>query len=372
MKNSPQTKLSFESLFENLPSAWLWLNSEGRIQSMNPAAERIFSLSLPLAKGQTLLNLLGRNSKLLEAVQEVLQSGRSTRLHETTLELKEKTLLVSAEIAPLGSLVGSLEKPEGALLWLSEQSLPQAFQEENRLQDRLKMMGTLASGLAHEIRNPLGGIRAAAQMLSRELKDPELQEYAAMMIRETDGLNELITQLLDFTKAKRIRKNSVNVHQLISDVLKLEENSIANQDITLSQNFDPSLPAIRAHGPSLKQALLNLIKNAIEAMPQGGTLTITTQMSGEKRLIKEGAKNSAPKNFVEVAIQDTGVGISEAEQKKLFTPFFTTKPAGTGLGLMMVQRIIQENGGSLKLESQPKQGSTFSIFLELASHASKD
>lgn len=333
---------------------------------MNPAAERLFEISLSAARGQRIEELIGEKHPILHALMEVFQTGRTTRLHEITLETKSGSKRLGIEMAPLGSI----EQPEAGLLFLTEESLQQAFQEENRLQDRLQMMGTLASGLAHEIRNPLGGIRGAAQMIARETKQKDFQEYAHIIIRETDRLNQLITQLLDFSKPKRVRKGPVNIHKLLTEILKLEQNHLKKQGIQMIQSFDPSLPSVRGHGPSLKQAFLNLIKNAIEAMPQGGTLKIKTQVSSEKRLIKEGSKGTAAasnaESLAEISIQDSGVGISIEEQASLFTPFFTTKPSGTGLGLMMVQRIVKEHQGTLKVSSEVGQGSLFSVFLRLA------
>jgi signal transduction histidine kinase len=149
----------------------------------------------------------------------------------------------------------------------------------------------------------------------------------------------------------------------------LLEGEFQQHSVKLHQIFDPSLPEVYAHGPSLKQALLNLLKNSIEAMPGGGEITVGTQFHAHARVwMGEGMRGPV----AEVWIQDTGTGIAKEDLPHLFTPFFSTKPKGTGLGLMMVQRILKEHGGTLKVESKSEKGTILRMFLKLAPAAAKD
>lgn len=346
-------------LFNFLHAAVLLLDTQGGISYLNPAAERLLLLSSKLAKGKPLDKLLQPGQSLDALAKEVLQSGRTVHVHELGINTGRDRGLVQVEIAPLGSL----DAPLGALVWIHESTMDLAFQEENRVQDRLSMMGTLASGLAHEIRNPLGGMRAAAQMLTRDIDSSEDREYAQMIITEVDRLNHLITQLLDFAKPKKIKKASVNVNRTLSELLTMQKPLLEKYSIQLKQEFDPSLPPVIGHEPSLRQAFLNLIKNAIEAMEKGGVLRIATGYISDYRMTV-GEGKTLP--MAQVAISDTGVGIPEESLSSLFTPFFTTKPQGTGLGLMMTQRILKEHESQLRVASKIGEGTTFKVLMKLA------
>lgn len=348
-----------EVLFNHLHAGILLLDPLGRVVFLNPAAERLLGVSSQSAKEKPLLELFRDGQALVQPVKEVLQSGRTVHAHEMKVITMQGTVSLQVEIAPL-SLP---DNPAGALVWLHELSMEQAFQEENRVLDRLSMMGTLASGLAHEIRNPLGGIRAAAEMLQRELNGSEDEEYAQMIVSEVDRLNQLITQLLDFAKPKKLKKTSVNINQILSELLILQRSAIQKRGISLKQEFDPSLPPVWGHEPSLKQAFLNLIKNALEAMEGGGTLRVATGYISDYRMqVGEGK----PTPMAQVTIADTGAGIPEENLKSLFTPFFTTKPQGTGLGLMMTQRILKEHESQLRVSSKVGEGTKFKVLLKLA------
>lgn len=348
-----------EVLFNYLHAGVLLVDPSTRVVYLNPAAERLLAFSSQTAKGKPLLELFRDGQALEQPVKEVLLSGRTVHAHEMKVVTMQGTVPLQIEIAPLGLP----DAPTGALVWMHELSMEHAFQEENRVSDRLSMMGTLASGLAHEIRNPLGGIRAAAEMLQRDLDDAEDLEYAQMIVSEVDRLNQLITQLLDFSKPKKIRKASVNINQVLSELLTLQKPTMQKHGITLKQEFDPSLPPVWGHEASLKQAFLNLVKNAIEAMEKGGVLRVNTGYISDFRM-QVGEGKSTP--MAQVSIKDTGAGISEEHLKSLFTPFFTTKAKGTGLGLMMTQRILKEHESQLRIASEVGKGTTFKVLLKLA------
>ncbi len=184
-----------------------------------------------------------------------------------------------------------------------------------------------------------------------------------MIVSEVDRLNQLITQLLDFAKPKKLKKSSVNINQVLSELLILQKPALQKRGIALRQEFDPSLPPVLGHEPSLKQAFLNLIKNAFEAMENGGSLKVSTGYISDYRM-QVGEGRATP--MAQVTISDTGGGIPEENLKSLFTPFFTTKAKGTGLGLMMTQRILKEQESLLRVKSKVGEGTTIKILLKLA------
>jgi len=348
-----------EILFNQLHAAVLILNSQGQAVYLNPAAERLLAVSSQVAKGKNLEELFREGQAIAVHFKEVLQSGRTVYVHEIPVVTFDGNSTLQAEIAPLNSSAG----PVGAILWMRDLSMEHVVQEEKRVLDRLSMMGTLASGLAHEIRNPLGGIRAAAQMLLRDAGNDEDREYTEMIIAEVDRLNQLITQLLHFAKPKKLKKTVVNVNQVLSQLLFLQKDALERSNVSLRQEFDPSLPPVWGHEGSLKQAFLNLIKNALEAMERGGTLKISTGYISDYRMQGEDGRVTP---VAQVSISDTGIGISEKHLASLFTPFFTTKPKGTGLGLMMTQRILKEHESQLRVSSRAGEGTTFKVILKLA------
>ena len=348
----------WEGLFGELSSAVMILSPLQEILYFNPAAQAVLEAAFRFTRGDNFAAFLKHEVELASLLEEVARTGRTLKAHELELETKKGKALFKIEIAPL-----AIKGLEHALLLIFEElSVMQALREEARVLDRLAMMGTLSSGLAHEIRNPLGAIRAAAEMLKRESQSEANQEYIPIIISEVDRVNQLVTQLLDFAKPKSIQKRTLNINQLLSELLLLQKLEIEKKNITLKQEFDPSLPPVEGDEASLKQAFLNLLKNAVEAMKNGGVLKVGTGMNYEHRLVEEGRVSP----MVQISISDTGTGISEEDLKSLFTPFFTTKPQGTGLGLMMTQRILKEHEGFLRISTRVGEGSQFKVLLRLA------
>jgi two-component system, NtrC family, sensor histidine kinase AtoS len=213
----------------------------------------------------------------------------------------------------------------------------------------LAALGELVAGIAHDIRNPLTSIRGFVQYLQKS-KDPlELREYAPLIIREVDGLNRIIGELLKFAKPHPPRYSSVQVNDLIREVLSLVKTRAEKQDIRIDLALDSSLPFIEADGEQLKQVLLNLFINACQAIPAQGSILFKT------------SKNLA--DWLTISVIDSGIGISPENLDKVFDPFFSTKPAGTGLGLAVVQRIINGHKGEIGISSEPGKGTTVTIRL---------
>jgi len=169
-------------------------------------------------------------------------------------------------------------KIQGARLYFRDLTPIKKMEEDLKISDRLAIMGTIAMGLAHEIKNPLGGIKGAAQMLKRQLKEEEHQDYLRMIIQETERVNELILELLDFANPKKMELQKINLNQLLEEVLLLEEPIVQENGIQYRRFYDPSLPEILGDSHSLKQVFLNLLKNAREALGSQGKIKIRTRL----------------------------------------------------------------------------------------------
>jgi signal transduction histidine kinase len=232
--------------------------------------------------------------------------------------------------------------------------------ERVKERDRLAALGEMAAGLAHEIRNPLGAIKGAAQLLGKPSSAEETKEFLEIIVEEANRLNNVVTRFLDYARSERPGREGAGKVDLNQVVRKTEQ--LLRQELTknveLRVRIDEQLPQIAGDPESLMQVFLNLGQNAMQAMPDGGTLEILTTRRRRSRL--------GYGQFAEVRFRDTGIGIPRDKLKKLFIPFYTTKQKGTGLGLAISHRIVNQHGGTIEVRSTLGQGSTFSVFLPAA------
>jgi two-component system, NtrC family, sensor histidine kinase HydH len=237
--------------------------------------------------------------------------------------------------------------------------------ERMKERDRLAALGQMAAGLAHEIRNPLGSIKGAAQFLQPNgTQTPEAggtREFLDIIVEEVDRLNKIVSQFLDYARPYRGDQSPLDINDVVRKTLLLLDKERAAK-VEISTSFIEGLPQVRADAQQLRQVFLHLILNAVEAMPLGGKLLVSTSL---RRSMRRGAAAA----FLEVRFRDTGVGISPGDLRNLFIPFFTTKERGTGLGLPISQRIIENHGGTIEVRSQTGTGSTFTVLLPLEADA---
>ena len=225
----------------------------------------------------------------------------------------------------------------------------QKAQEELKRAERLKAVGTLAAGMAHEIKNPLTGIKTFTEYLPIKHNEPGfVDKFHKIVSTEVDMINSIVQQLLDFSKPKPLQLRQVSIHQIIDQTLSLLSNSLIKYKITLVRNYDSSLSSVSIDPNQMQQVFCNLFLNAIEAIKTGGELTIVT--------------NANP-DYVGITISDTGKGISKKDLEHIFDPFYTTKETGTGLGMSIIYGIIKEHKGSIEVESKENKGTSFTIKL---------
>ncbi len=226
------------------------------------------------------------------------------------------------------------------------------LRDELRRSEHLAALGKLLAGVAHEVRNPLAGIRSTVQLWERLPGTARSPDSIHAVIQAVDRLNEIVRRLLYFARVDNAERQSVSVNSVLTETLKLLEAQAASQSVAIECEFDPNLPCVSGSASALRQVFLNLATNALQAMPQGGRLHCCTTYEQQKCT-------------VEVRFTDTGPGISPDDREHLFEPFFTTRPEGTGLGLALCREIILQHGGQIEAEADVP-GATFRVVLPVA------
>jgi two-component system nitrogen regulation sensor histidine kinase GlnL len=332
-------------LVDALPQAVLVLDDDLAIRGANAAAETLLDRGIAALEGLELARLLGPGHPVIEVAELALASGSTASKYEVELELpgSDGAHRVDAVAVPLED--GS---SRNVILTLAKR--PGADLIERRLAHRssARSLGGMASLLAHEIKNPLSGIRGAAQLLETAADEAGL-EMTALIITETDRIAGLIDRMEAFGSRAGLRREPVNIHEVLDHVRQIARSGFARH-IRFVEDYDPSLPPVPGDRDSLIQAVLNLVKNAAEAIGErrrDGVITLRTAFRPGPR-IKGG--RAAP---LLVTIEDNGPGIAEDVRAHLFQAFLTTKPRGTGLGLALVAKIAEEHGGMVDLDSAP-------------------
>ena len=238
-----------------------------------------------------------------------------------------------------------------AQFWFSRyQRSRKLLQEATHRKEKLMALGHLAAGVAHEIRNPLSSIKGLAKYFAeRTPPGGEAYELAQVMAKEADRLNRVVSELLELVRPAHLKWQPVDLNEVIGHSLQLVSQDASGRDITLQFTAQPSLCHIQADPDRLNQVLLNLYLNAIQAMDHEGAITVSVAECGDGR--------------VKLSVADSGKGMTAEQRQAIFTPYFTTKAEGTGLGLAVVQNIVEQHGGTIHVESTPGKGSVFTLYL---------
>lgn len=348
----------YEDLLSSLQDGVIVLDPAGRIVSLNQAAEELTGFSGSQIAGRLIGEIFPSPAPLSSLVAKTVEQGRSHADFDATLTRADGARLTVSTIASLVS--NPHGENRGVVLVLRDLSRVRELEEQVRRSDRLAALGVLAAGVAHEVRNPLVGVRAAAQLMEREPGfPPSLQEFTGIIIREVDRLNRLVGDLLALAGGRPLRIQPCNVNQVVEEALRLEESTLQAGAITVVRRYDPAVPAVAADPDRLLQVFLNLIRNGAEAMAGGaGELQLRTRF---ERVAPQCGGGAA----AVVEIGDRGPGIPPETQAQVFNPFFTTKDGGTGLGLPISLRIVEEHGGAIEVHSRVGQGTTFRVLLPI-------
>lgn len=349
-------------ILENIDRAVVAFDQAGQITLFNPAAEALMERSSRQMIGQHYQKLFKDQKTLLYLVKVALEEGRSITDDEGLYLHRSNAapLPVNAYAAPI---YASKSNQDGAVMIIRDLSRIKELEGTLRRADRLSMLGTLAGGLAHEIKNPLGGIKGAAQLLAMELtEESSLQDYTQIMIKEVERINFIIEELMDLGNPRPPEIGNVDLSKLLDDIILLQREAARGQNVKFLIKFDPSIPPIQGDESLLTRLFLNLIKNAREAITHGGEVLIETRISSNYHMTSPGRRSSP---MVDITISDTGCGIKPEEMDRIFTPYFTTKSKGSGLGLAISQKIIEDHHGLLKITSSPDEGTKMTVSLPL-------
>lgn len=334
-----------DSLVENMPIGLIALDGDRRLTAFNQAAEAVLGLkaeslgkpaesALPASCRGLLDGLPTEGRPVDREIDCTVAEGRSARLEMIATVLQEE------EESP---------SPGHVILFRDMTEVRRLKQEVVRSQ-RLASLGSLAAGVAHEIRNPLSSIKGFATYFKERYRDnPADCETAEVMIREVDRLNRVITQLLEFARPMTMTRVPASLQQLIRHALKTVEGQARQRRITVEADLSPEIGEIPLDADRITQVLLNLCLNAIAAMEGGGTLRITLGWQDSRT--------------VRIELADTGSGISDQDLPRVFDPYFTTKPSGTGLGLPIVQKVVEAHGGEVTIRSELGKGTTVTVLL---------
>ena len=325
-------------IFSDLKLGVLTVNVQGKFTYMNRTAQEFLSIADNWEMAVT--------KKFKDLLTDTMQNNIRHNQHILQILFSEQTQYYSVNTAPL---TDQKENVTGAVCVFQDVTEKKLLEAEILQMEKFSLLAELAAGTAHEIRNPLTTMRGFLQLLSNEFKvDSKGKEYCALMIEELDRANHIIKEFLLLTKPAAPKLRKCNIHDILEDIFLLIESKSLLENVALQKEFAQSLPPIEVDASQIKQVFLNLATNAIQAMPKGGKLTISTSVSNGVVLIR---------------FADSGCGMAESKVAKIFDPFFTTKEQGTGLGLTISYRIIETHQGRLYAESSLGKGTTFYVEL---------
>lgn len=303
-------------------------------------------------RGKTLGAL--RLGLLLDKVRS--QMSMSRKSHFYNLSIFMVTLLIVGIIAFYVLIARSSYLLTTSALKNAEKK-NRTIMEKMKQSERLSALGEFSAGIAHEIKNPLASIKNFTQLLPTEYGDPQFRrEFIELVTHEVNRINRIVNDLLDYARPRKVTLRTTNISELIDEILSSLKVTFDEHHITIEKDYTQT-PPIETDPEQIRQVLLNLILNSVEAMPNGGSIKFTIKKNEEE---------------VEIGVNDTGRGISEETLKEIFNPFFTTKEGGTGLGLSIVQRIVNERGGRIEVASRQNQGTQFKLFLPIERHTSEE
>lgn len=341
-------------IIENLHTAVLLLDSDLRLEFMNPAAEMLFAVSASRFIGHPAQEVL-IDRELSAALKQVLVSGTPITERELVLNLGYRPrVTVDLTAIPLSDS----ECKEALLVEMKQVDRQLRITREEGLLAQSNATRALVRGLAHEIKNPLGGLRGAAQLLERELNNEELKEYTNIIISEADRLQALMNRMLGPNTLPR--KRLLNIHEVMERVRQVVAAEL-NEEVAINRDYDPSIPELYADADQLIQAIMNLVRNAAQAVGDHGEITLRT-----RTLRRYTIGHILHKLVARIDVIDNGPGIAPEMRESLFLPMVTGRADGTGLGLPIAQSLINQNDGLIEWESRPGH-TVFTVLLPIES-----
>lgn len=349
----PQTAVR---VLDNLTTAVLMFDDTLHLTSINPAGEMLFEVSAKKIVGQRLDELVPRSGRLVRALRQAVESCHPFTAHGIRLQLPgRKMLTLDCTVTPLLD-ADTPRTPPVLLVELTQvDRLLRLTREENTLERQAANRAVLR-GLAHEIKNPLGGLRGAAQLLARQLPDKALQEYTRVIIHEADRLRNLVDRMMGPYQA--LQKQSVNIHHILEHVRLLLLAEVP-EGLTIQRDYDPSLPELEGDPEQLIQAVLNIARNSVQALDGRGVIQLRTRIERGFTIGQERYRL-----VLRATVEDNGPGIPVELLDRIFYPMVTGRSDGTGLGLSIAQDIVTRHGGLIECTSRTGQ-TRFTLYLPL-------
>jgi two-component system nitrogen regulation sensor histidine kinase GlnL len=357
--------LDFGLLVDSLIEGLILFNTRGRLVRINPSGERILGRSYRSISKKNVDEIFSENTELAEMVKASLNENRAVVHSDLALSGPGgRKINLSVSVSPVQEPDGSVI---GAALMIRDETILRDIDRAYRRADQLATFSVLNLGMAHEIKNPLGGIKGATQLLGSEL-EPEspLLEYCDVILREVERIDGLLESLLAAVPREEMRSSEINIHEILDEVMNLLELSQETDGLSFLRVYDPSLPNLKGDRNGLLQVFLNLLKNAVEASAPGSVITVKTHVpvggpvgaSGSHKAVGRGG-------FLEVIVMDEGEGFGP-DIKDFTTPFITTKSKGVGLGLAISEQIVHNHSGTLVLDNREEGGAEVRVFLPLS------
>jgi len=354
-----------ESIIQSIQSGLITLDLEGVITSYNLGAEEVLGWPTKEMVGRPLAERLGTHAaEILSRVSPILTMPPNREVTVMTKSGNDVTIgfTVTPRLDDQGQRVGTI-------ISFKDISQIKRMQAEVIRMDRLASLGVLASGMAHEIKNPLAGIKAMAQSLQEEFAEGDDRiVYLDRIVRQVNRLDELLKAFFDYARPRPPMRKFHRIQDIVNEVLNLVDKKLQEKKVWWSTAFDPDTPGVYVDFHQIQQVILNLIFNAVDAMEEGGRLLISAAPykaggEGYARLHPSHSLKSGRPAYTEVTIQDSGLGIKAEDLENIFDPFFTTKSQGTGLGLAIVYRILSAHGGEIAVTSVPGRGTAVKFLL---------
>src|SRR3954465_10171590 len=356
-----------DAVLDALPHPVIMVSADGRVANANAAAESFFEASLPLLRRHRLGDLVPFGSPLLALIEQVRARGAAVNEYKVDLGTPRNPgeRLVDLHVAPLPERHGDV------VVMLQERTIADKMDRQLTHRGAARSVSALAAMLAHEIKNPLSGIRGAAQLLEQSAGDDD-RTLTRLICDEADRIVKLVDRMEVFSDERPVEREPVNIHAVLEHVKRLAQSGFARH-VRFTETYDPSLPPVLANRDQLIQVFLNLVKNATESIGDAATdgeIQISTAFRPGVRLSLPGSKTrvSLPLEF---CIKDNGPGVPVDLMPHLFDPFVTTKPTGSGLGLALVSKIVGDHGGIVECESQARR-TVFRVLMPVYSASETD